>query len=51
MNARLILSLLLSFLPAIASAGDMSEHLEPYPAAEDGFERMVFRLPASSQGG
>lgn len=47
MNTRLIVLLLLSFLLPLASAGEMSEHLEPYPAAEDGFERMVFRVPAA----
>lgn len=46
MKARLIALLLLGSLSPIACAGNASDDLKPYPAAEDGFDRMVFRVPA-----
>ncbi|MDH4047251.1 MAG: serine protease inhibitor ecotin [Gammaproteobacteria bacterium] len=48
MNARLIALIMLASLPLIACAGNTDDALNAYPAAEDGFERMVFRLPVAN---
>jgi len=37
--------LLLSILFVFTAAADESTNMEPYPAARDGFDRMVFRVP------
>lgn len=46
MNAKLIALMLLGSLPLIVGAGNNSDDLTAYPAAEDGVDRMVFRVPA-----
>jgi len=47
MNARLIALMLLGSLPMIVGAGNNSDDLSPYPAAEDGVDRLVFRVPGA----
>jgi ecotin len=45
MNSKFLVSVVLVALTANASAGGHKDELEPYPAAEPGFVRMVFNLP------
>ena len=46
MKAVTHLLLLASILFLIVAAADETTNMKPYPAAEEGFERMVFRVPA-----
>jgi len=48
MNTKLQFFVVLSALTANVSAGGQKDELEPYPAAEPGFVRMVFHLPEAA---
>jgi ecotin len=47
MKAVKRLWLLVSMLYVVVAVADETTNMKPYPAAEDGFERMVFRVPAA----
>ena len=47
MKAATGLMLVGSILFLLVAVADDTTDLKPYPAAEDGFERMVFRVPAA----
>jgi len=46
MKAAIGSLLLASILFLVIAVGDETTNMKPYPAAEEGFERMVFRVPA-----
>lgn len=48
MYSKLFFFVVLAALTANASAGGQQDELEPYPAAEPGFVRMVFYLPEAA---